>query len=98
MTEEVPNEILAEILFHAVTISTQTFEAWRTDCTFAGKPSSPACNVLLVSKRWRALAIPFVYESAIIRTRFQAQGLIHALKHSDRRGSKSWPTSPQAAH
>ncbi|KAI0697522.1 hypothetical protein C8T65DRAFT_582614 [Cerioporus squamosus] len=86
MTEVIPNELLEDILFQALTIPTLVFEAWRTHRTFCGSPRSGVSSLLLVSKRWCTLGTPALYESAILRTSTQVQALAQVL--TDRRGHR----------
>lgn len=88
MTENIPNEILEAILRHAVTMSVDTFEAWSTPAAFAGNTRSTVVNVLLLSKRWCELAIPALYEAAILRTKAQVGGLARSVHKTNERGIK----------
>ncbi len=83
MTETIPNELLEAILFHALTIPTAVFEAWRTHRTFCSSPQSGVSSLLLVSKRWHRLGTPALYESVILRTSAQVQAFAQPL--TDRR-------------
>lgn len=80
-TETVPNEVLDRILDHILAIPTTTFEAWLEQHTFACTPTyaAPIGAILAVSKRWYAIGIPLLYESAILRTWSQAEGFAQAL-------------------
>ncbi|EIW65105.1 uncharacterized protein TRAVEDRAFT_16946 [Trametes versicolor FP-101664 SS1] len=82
-TEAIPNEVLDCILDYTLTIPTTTFEAWREQHTFATTPTYAASigAVLAVSKRWYDIGIPLLYESAILRTRGQAEGFAQALRN-----------------
>ncbi|KAI0637912.1 hypothetical protein C8Q77DRAFT_1088430 [Trametes polyzona] len=88
MTEHVPNEVLETILQHAVSIPSDTFEAWSTPSTFAGTPPSTISDILLVSRRWHDLAMPFLYESAILRRGSQVARLARSANISNERGVK----------
>ncbi|OSC98703.1 hypothetical protein PYCCODRAFT_965959 [Trametes coccinea BRFM310] len=86
MDEQLPDEVLETVLENALCIFDIIFEAWRLPHTFAGSPRSTASDILLVSKRWHDLGKPWLYESAIIRTREQAHALAEAT-------CKSWKSS-----
>ncbi|OSC98702.1 hypothetical protein PYCCODRAFT_1447286 [Trametes coccinea BRFM310] len=88
MTELVPNEVLECILHYALVIPTRTFEAWRTAATFAASPRSTAADILLVSKRWHELGDPYLYESAILRTKAQVKSFASAVRKANSRGIK----------
>lgn len=88
MTENIPNEVLETILGYAVTMSPTTFESWSTPATFAGNTRSTVVNVLLVSRRWCELAIPALYEAAILHTKAQVQGLARSIHKTNERGIK----------
>ncbi|KAI9066360.1 hypothetical protein FKP32DRAFT_381231 [Trametes sanguinea] len=83
MDEQLPDEVLEVVLENALCISDKTFEAWRVPHTFAGSPRSTISDILRVSQRWYELGKPWLYESAIIRTREQAHALAEAT-------SKPW--------
>lgn len=87
MTESIPNELLEVILYHALTIPTSVFKAWRTHRTYCGSTPSGVSSIMFVSKRWCALGTPFLYESAIIRTEARAQALARTL--TDRRDKRT---------
>ncbi|RDX45155.1 hypothetical protein OH76DRAFT_1444939 [Lentinus brumalis] len=89
MTETIPNELLEAILFHALTIPTAVFEAWRTHRTFCGSPRSGVSSLLLVSKRWHTLGTSPLYESAILRTSTQVQAFAQTL--TDRKDKQRTP-------
>ncbi|KAI9066361.1 hypothetical protein FKP32DRAFT_1664846 [Trametes sanguinea] len=88
MTELVPHEVLECILHHALVIPTQTFEAWRTAATFAASPRSTSAGILLVSKRWHELGEPYLYESAILRTKAQVKSFAAAVRKVNTRDIK----------
>ncbi|OJT13345.1 hypothetical protein TRAPUB_10111 [Trametes pubescens] len=88
MTENIPNEVLEIILHQAVTMSAKTFESWSTPAAFAGSTRSTVVNVLLVSRRWCDLAVPALYEAAILRTKAQVQGLARSVHKTNERGIK----------
>ncbi|RPD75643.1 hypothetical protein L226DRAFT_462001 [Lentinus tigrinus ALCF2SS1-7] len=87
MTENIPNELLETILFHALTIPTVVFEAWRTHRTYCGTPSSGVSSILLVSKRWCTIGAPALYESAILRDESRIEALAKTL--NDRRDKRN---------
>lgn len=80
-TEAIPNDVLDRILDYTLVIPTTTFEAWREPHTFATTPTyaAPIGAILAVSKRWYDNGVPLLYESAILRTRGQAEGFAQAL-------------------
>lgn len=88
MTENIPNEVLEVILRQAVTMSAVTFESWSTQAAFAANTRSTVVNILLVSKRWCELAIPALYEAAILRTKAQVRGLARSVHKTNERGIK----------
>ncbi|KAH9894372.1 hypothetical protein C8Q73DRAFT_514470 [Cubamyces lactineus] len=88
MTEEVPDEVLDVILANALMIPERTFEAWRVPHTFAGTPRSTVANLLLVSRRWHDIGKPWLYESAILRTREQTNALAAAVAKEYKNGRK----------
>ena len=79
MIEGIPNEILSEILFHALTIPAAVFEARSTPYTFAATPPSTAPSIPCVSSRWYALGVPALYEAAVFNTGVQCDGYLRAL-------------------
>ncbi|KAI0332478.1 hypothetical protein GY45DRAFT_478919 [Cubamyces sp. BRFM 1775] len=88
MTEEVPDEVLDVILASALVIPERTFEAWRLPHTFSGTPRSTVADLLLVSKRWHDIGKPWLYESAIVRTREQMDALAIAVAKDHKNGRK----------
>ena len=86
MTESVPDDVLEYILHYALTIPSETFEAWRTPATFAGSPRSNVSNILLVSRRWHNLGVPSLYEAAILRTVHQGRAFAQSAKIMNERG------------
>ncbi|KAH9894373.1 hypothetical protein C8Q73DRAFT_760621 [Cubamyces lactineus] len=86
MTESVPDDVLEYILHYALTIPSETFEAWRTPATFAGSPRSNVSNILLVSRRWHNLGVPSLYEAAILRTVDQGRAFVQSSRIMNERG------------
>ncbi|KAJ8082678.1 hypothetical protein PM082_008534 [Marasmius tenuissimus] len=80
-----PDEIIEQILEHALIIPDKTFFAPSQRSTFSTTGDSNDCNLLLVSRQWNRVGIPFLYEAAIIRANVQVVSLWRTLRASPSR-------------
>ncbi|KAJ7465279.1 hypothetical protein FB451DRAFT_1263166 [Mycena latifolia] len=79
MADNVPDEILSEILSPALRVSDEAFSSTSYDSTFMSFSESSSAY-LLVSKAWLRVATPLLYNVVVLRSKAQAQALAAVLK------------------
>ncbi|KAK1230157.1 hypothetical protein PQX77_006751 [Marasmius sp. AFHP31] len=87
MAPNFPDEIVEQILKHALIIPDKTFSTPSQLSTFFTTGDSNECNLLLVSRQWNRIGIPFLYEAAIIRANVQAVSLWRTLRTNPSRSN-----------
>ncbi|KAI0323478.1 hypothetical protein GY45DRAFT_1332505 [Cubamyces sp. BRFM 1775] len=90
-----PEELLDEILYQALTLPDASFLEWADSATYGCRPASTAADVLRVSKTWARVGQRHLYEGVIIRRKAQAKALAQTLVASAKGVSNSRLTLAQ---
>ncbi|RDB27833.1 hypothetical protein Hypma_002324 [Hypsizygus marmoreus] len=87
MAENLPNELIGEILQYVLHVPEEKFQDVSEVSPFSCPSHFPSAAVLAVCKRWMIVATPLLYQVVIIRSKAQAQALERTL-----RGQKEFGT------
>ncbi|KAJ6490197.1 hypothetical protein DFH09DRAFT_1003634 [Mycena vulgaris] len=79
MADNVPDEIISEILSPALRVPDEAFSDTSDDPIFMSFSESSS-SFLLVSKSWLRVATPLLYNVVVLRSKAQAQALAATLK------------------
>ncbi|KAJ6596220.1 hypothetical protein DFH09DRAFT_973379, partial [Mycena vulgaris] len=80
MAENLPDEIISEILSPALKVPEATFSDTTSPSPFAASRSVSSSVTLLVCKAWLRVATPLLYHVVVIRSKAQARALQAALR------------------
>ncbi|OBZ71264.1 hypothetical protein A0H81_08748 [Grifola frondosa] len=80
MSDNLPEELLSDILSHLLILPSTSFCSFSTHATFASSARSSTSDLLLVSKKWLRVGTPLLYEAVVLRTSSQVRKLASVVR------------------